>query len=102
HDASLIARQLAQLGAKVHPENEELQKINRILNSKGNAKTHPSRGGFKQAMLWLGDHGAQYRGLWVAVSRNGEFLGSASTLEELIEQLGNPETLVDILTTWIP
>jgi hypothetical protein len=39
-------------------------------------------------MAWLDAHWHEYRGRWVAI-RNGEFLGAATVLDDLVAQIGD-------------
>ena len=59
----------------------------------------PSQPEAVKDIQWLKVHRSEYTGQWVALLR-GELLGEASTLKELISQVGDPKD-TEILVTYI-
>lgn len=95
-DAPLVARKLATEGAQRHPEHAELQKAARILAPPRVIRSDlPPNPGMANNVRWLKEHGARYRGNWVAI-REGQLLATADSLQALIERVGKHK---DILYT---
>ncbi len=87
--AHLAARQLSAEGARRHPANEELQKQAYILSPPKVVRSSTTNGSTHRLNRdWLKAHANEYQGRWVAV-RNGELLGEAGSMEELIERIGD-------------
>ncbi len=94
--AHLAAGQLSVEGAKYHPDDPEIQKYARVLAPpKVVSRRLPPNVSRKANRDWLMAHSGEYKGQWVAV-RNGELLGEAKSLKELVEKIGNTE---DVLLT---
>lgn len=97
-EAGLLARELAQEGHKLFPDDEELAKAARILAP---PKTVATKGEAKPALKptldWFRENAEQYAGRWVAVNA-GELVGVHETHQQLIDSLGeyasDPNTLV--------
>jgi hypothetical protein len=92
--AHLYARILATRGAEQFPDHQELQKYARILAPpriiRNNLPPDPT---IRANREWLKAHGGEYKGQWIAL-RNGELLGTASTLGELKEQIGQTDNIL--------
>jgi len=83
-----LARELAQQGSKVFPEDKRLQQALAVLLPPAVIRMRPAQGSYLEAsQKWLKEHASQYKGQWVAV-RSGTLLGSAPTLQELYQQIG--------------
>lgn len=86
--AHLAARNLAQQGADLHPDDPELQKFAYLLAPpKVIARNLPPDPAIRANRDWLRAHRTQYRGQWVAL-RSGELLGTAASLHALTKQFG--------------
>lgn len=87
--AHLAARNLALQAAKLFPSHPEIQKYARVLApptvTKSSLPIDPS---VRANRDWLSKYGDSYRGRWVGL-RNGQLLGSASSLEALAEKIGD-------------
>lgn len=87
--AYLAARILSNEGAKQHPQHNGLRKYADILAPPKVTKSdRPPDPTLKANRDWLMAHTETFKGLWVAL-RNGELLGSATSLELLVAQLDN-------------
>jgi hypothetical protein len=87
-DAIETAKELAQKGRKLFPNDERLRQAAAVLAPPILLGTRPSQPtGLDASQQWLKKHASLYKGQWVAV-RSGTFLGSAPTLRELYERLG--------------
>jgi len=87
-DMVSLARELAQQGSKVFPEDKRLQQALAVLLPPAVIRMRPAQGSYLEAsQKWLKEHASQYKGQWVAV-RSGTLLGSAPTLQELYQQIG--------------
>jgi hypothetical protein len=96
--AHQAARRLSAEGAKRYPDNLELQKYARVLGQpKVISKSLPPDSTLKANRDWLLKNRNFYRGKWVAV-RDGKLLGTAQSLSELIQQIGNTK---DALLTMV-
>jgi len=98
--AHLKARHLAMAGGERFSDHAEMQKYTRILAPAKIVKSHlpPDPEGAKD-MRWLKEHHDEYRGQWVALL-HGELLATASSLKELIQQIGDPRG-TNILVTQV-
>jgi hypothetical protein len=92
-----LARSLAERGSRLHPGDEQLAKLARILQPPRVIDASvPPMPGLSLTMQWLKEHSAEYRDLWAAV-KAGQLLGTAKTRKELVESLGDSvdaETLI--------
>ncbi len=86
--AHQIAYRLAVEGIERYPDHAELRKATRILNPPYIARHSPPDPGVQANTSWLDSHWHEYRGRWVAV-RNGELLGTAVVLDDLVAQIGD-------------
>jgi hypothetical protein len=87
----LAARRISEEGVSRYPDDSELQKYAHVLSPPKVISKHvppdPARIANRE---WLKAHSGEYRGQWVAV-RNGELLGVATSLRELVRQVGSTE-----------
>jgi hypothetical protein len=84
-----LAHTLVVEGARRFPGHPELHKMARILAPGRPTYTFgPADPSTEADMGWLNAHWDEYRGRWVAV-RNGEFLGAATVLDDLVAQIGD-------------
>lgn len=92
--AHRAARQLAILGAGLHPDSARLETAARVLAPPEVIARHlPADPSGRANRDWLMLHGNQYRGMWVAL-RNGKLLDAAASFEELTARFGkSPEIL---------
>lgn len=87
--AHLAARNLASQAAKRFPSHLEMQRYNRVLAPPTVTKnTLPADPSLAANRDWLATCSHLYRGKWVGL-RNGQLLGSASSLAILAEQIGD-------------
>jgi hypothetical protein len=93
--AHLIAREISAEGAKHYPDNPEIQKYARVLAPpKAISRDLPPNPTLEANRSWLMTHGGEYRGQWIAL-RNGQLLGAAASLNELVKQVGSTkDTLI--------
>lgn len=90
----LLARRLSAEGHATFPDDELLAKYARILAPPKILGRAPAAGPELEANRgWLKTHGKEYRGQWVAV-RNGELLGAATELAELVPLLHDRENVL--------
>ena len=92
--AHLYARILATRGAQLYPQHQELQKYARILAPpKVIARNLPPDPTLRANRAWLKAHWGEYKGQWVAL-KNGDLLGTAPTLNELTNRIGQTEGIL--------
>ncbi|MCX6032675.1 MAG: hypothetical protein NT169_25740 [Chloroflexi bacterium] len=84
----VLARSLAVEGAERFPNHAELRKAASILNPPYVVRYAPPDPGVHADMAWLDAHWREYRGQWVAI-RNGELLGAAKVLDDLVARIGD-------------
>lgn len=96
--AHLLARDLSQEGAARYPDHSELAKMAHIL-APPVAKTvaTPPNTTWKADREWLKVHWREYHGQWVAL-KNGQLLGAAAKLVDLVQQAGDPRETGYLLT----
>ncbi|HXG63748.1 MAG TPA: hypothetical protein VNO70_01490 [Blastocatellia bacterium] len=95
--AHLAARRLATEGVRRYPHNMELQKYAHVLAPPKVIRSNvPANPGLKANREWLQTHSEEYSGKWVAL-RDGQLLGDANSLDELIKKIGNTKGV--LLTT---
>jgi hypothetical protein len=83
-----LARELAQQGSKIFPEDRRLQQAIAVLAPPLVRGTCPAQSlHLTTAQRWFKEHASQYTGQWVAV-RGDILLGAAPTLQELHERIG--------------
>jgi len=98
-EMATLAIKLAQLGGRLFPEHERVQRAARVLAPPVVRSVHPPRArGLDISMAWLAEHAHQYRGKWVAV-RGGQLLGVADSLAELMPLIGEGEDAISTLVT---
>jgi hypothetical protein len=87
-DMISLARELAQQGRKIFPQDKRLQQALAVLAPPVVRGIRPAQSLLLTAsQRWLQEHASRYTGQWVAV-RHGTLLGSAPTLQELHERIG--------------
>jgi hypothetical protein len=90
-EAHLLARELADEGAKRYPDSQELQKMAHILAPPRVVRTEASIPGSLAAnRAWMRLHADEYRGKWVAL-RNGSLLAEAESAAEVWRSLESTE-----------
>ncbi len=78
-----LAMYLAQLGGRLFPGDEDLQRTARVLAPASVRRARaPEVRGLEASRAWLREHASEYRSKWLAV-REGELLGAADSVEEL-------------------
>jgi hypothetical protein len=88
-EAPLLARRLAEQGAKYYPENEALDKFARILAPpKVSIGLRVSELDVRANNNWIHTHREEYKGLWVAL-KNGKLMETGQTFSELREKVGS-------------
>jgi hypothetical protein len=99
-DMVLLARELADEGRRVFPNDKRLEQWAIVLAPPKIVGTRPASGdaiGLEESHKWFQNNSAKYKGQWVAV-RRGELLGVAPTLKALYDQIGHdkktPDTIV--------
>jgi hypothetical protein len=100
-DMVLLARELADEGRRVFPNDKRLEQWAIVLAPPRIVGTRPASGkamGLEASRRWFQQNNAsQYKGQWIAV-HHGEFLGAAPTLKELYDKIGRdnrtPGTIV--------
>jgi hypothetical protein len=85
-------------GSIAFPENARLQRAAAVLSPRVAVKTSPAQPlSVDDSQQWLKEHGAEYKGQWVAV-QNGTLLGVAPTLKQLHKHIGpegkTPQTII--------
>jgi hypothetical protein len=84
----MAARNLAQQGAGLHPEDPELQKFAYVLAPpKVIVRDLPPTSSVRADRDWMLKYSHAYRGRWVAL-HDGKLLAEANTLDEVIAQVG--------------
>ncbi len=92
--AYLAARRLSAKGAERYPNHAELQKYARILAPpKVTRSNRPPDPTLRANRDWLMTHSDSFQGQWVAL-RNGKLLGSATSLEALVAQIGDTKGIL--------
>src|SRR5262245_22271123 len=80
-DLSSLAIKLAQLGGRLFPNHDRLQRAAKVLAPPLVRRSQkPPIKGLAASRNWFRDHASAYRGQWVAV-REGELLAAAATLK---------------------
>lgn len=85
--AHLAARDLANQGAEIHFDSEELQKYARILAPPQVLRTSARQVDVLANIEWLKANKSEYKGKWVAI-KNGQLMASADSHDELIAGTG--------------
>jgi hypothetical protein len=83
-----LARELANLGTRLFPENKILARAAYVIAPPQVVGTQPA-GPVKleASKRWLNENAGKFHGVWVAV-REGRLLGTAPTLKKLLELIG--------------
>jgi hypothetical protein len=101
-DMSKLAQNLAQLGARLFPDDVRLQRAARVLAPPVVSVHVPRAKGLAASRRWFREHAHQYKGQWVAV-REGQLLGVASSLDELEGSVpgifGGEQDILDTVVT---
>jgi hypothetical protein len=101
-DMAALAIKLAQLGGRLFPDHERIQRAAQVLAPPVVRRVRPPRArGLRASMAWLREHASEYRGRWMAV-RKGQLLGVADSLEELMPIVGNGENAVNTIVMRVP
>lgn len=96
--AHLVARNLAMQGAERYPADAELQKMAYVLAPpKVTVSKLPPKPGIRADRDWLQANWDTYKGKWVAL-RNGELLGVADSLDDLLKEVGEIENTGILVT----
>ncbi|HEY6328626.1 MAG TPA: hypothetical protein VI756_04760 [Blastocatellia bacterium] len=81
--AYLTFRELSELGARLFPDNRELQKAANILAPPKVTASRPVHDPAIRANRdWLKEHWDEYKGKWIGL-RNGTLVGVADSFEEV-------------------
>ncbi len=83
---------MAQEGSRLFPDHEGLQRAAKVIAPPrivGKVKGPPVKG-IRESHKWMDEHAHEYSGQWIAVNQ-GKLLGTAPTLPELDEMIGQPE-----------
>jgi len=100
-EMAALAIDLAQLGGRLFPDHERVQRAAQVLAPPVvHVVRLPRARGLSASTNWLREHASQYQGQWVAV-REGHLLGAAESLEELKTVIGEGEDAVSTLVTRI-
>jgi hypothetical protein len=87
--APTAAQQIYDKGVARYQHDSDLQRYARLFGSVRPAtRTLPPNPTLKANREWLKLHRSEYRGQWIGI-RNGELLATATSLEELIERVGD-------------
>jgi hypothetical protein len=91
-DMVLLARELADEGRRVFPNDKRLKQWAIVLAPAKIIGTQPASAiGLEASHRWFQQNNAsQYKGQWIAVF-NGELLGAAPTLKELYDKIGRDQ-----------
>lgn len=83
-----LARELANLGTRLFPENKIFARAAYVIAPPQVVGTQPA-GPVKleASKRWLNENAGNFHGVWVAV-REGKLLGTAPTLKKLLELIG--------------
>jgi len=88
-DMVTLARELAQKGLCLFPQEKAFQQAAVVLAPPQILGTHPAKPtSLPASQEWLKNNATQYKGKWVAVS-DGKLLGTATSLKELQKQTTN-------------
>lgn len=96
-----LAIDLAQLGGRLFPDHERLQRAAQVLAPPVTSVSHAPRiKGLRESMAWFDEHAGarQYHGQWIAV-RGGKLVGSAQSLDELMPAVGGEEEARSTIVT---
>jgi hypothetical protein len=98
-EMATLAIDLAQLGGRLFPDHERVQRAAQVLAPPVVRVVRlPRARGLDASRKWLREHASQYRGQWVAV-REGQLLGAAESLGELKAVIGEGEDAVSTIVT---
>lgn len=98
-ELATLTMELAQLGGRLFPGHEGVQRTARVLAPPVVRAVRPPRvRGLSASMAWFDEHATQYRGQWAAV-REGKLLGAADALEELMPLIGEGEDAISTVVT---
>ncbi len=96
--AFLMARRIAEQGLQRYPDNIGLKKFVRLLAPPKIVKRPESPKSLVKAnQNWIKTQSQNFQGMWVAL-KDGELLATASTIKELINQIGNPKDTGILIT----
>ena len=94
-----LAIKLAQLGGRLFPDHERIQRAAQVLAPPvARVVRLPRARELAASRAWLREYADQYRGRWVAV-REGKLLGAAISLEELTSVIDQGEDALSTIVT---
>lgn len=94
-----VARRIAEKGARLYPNHEDVQLHARVLAPPKVLRTDlPADPKAEADIAWLKQHATEYRGKWVAL-KDGELKDSADSFEQLFARL---DDRAGVLLTRIP
>jgi hypothetical protein len=93
-----FARELADLGMQLYPEDKMLARIAYVIAPPRVIGTRPAKNlDLPASRKWLNENSSNFKGQWIAV-REGKLLGASPVFEALLEQIGQenrtPATIV--------
>lgn len=98
-DDLTAAIDLAQLGGRLFPNHERVQRAAQVLAPPVARVTHlPPARGLDDSRAWLREHAGEYEGQWVAV-REGRLLGAAYSFAAIKPLIGEGEDAVSTIVT---
>ncbi len=98
-EMSSLAIELAQLGGRLFPDHERVQRAAYVLAPPVARVTHlPSARGLDDSSAWIQKHAGEYKGQWIAV-REGRLLGAAYSFDEIKPLIGEGEDAISTIVT---
>ncbi|MEA3339110.1 MAG: hypothetical protein U9R15_04005 [Chloroflexota bacterium] len=96
---SRLPMKLAQLGGRLFPDHERVQRAAYVLAPPVARVTHlPSARGLDDSSAWMQKHAGEYKGQWIAV-REGRLLGAAYSFDEIEPLIGEGEDAISTIVT---
>jgi hypothetical protein len=94
-----LAIELAQLGGRLFPDHERVQRAAEVLAPPvARVVCLPRARGLDASRAWLREHASEYRGQRIAI-REGHRLGAAESLGDLMPLIGQDEDAISTLVT---
>lgn len=98
-EMSRLAIDLAQLGGRLFPDHERVQRAAYVLAPPVARVTHlPPARGLDDSRAWFREHAGEYKGQWVAV-REGRLLGATCSFAAIKPLIGEGEDAVSTIVT---
>ncbi len=98
-EMSRLAVELAQLGGRLFPDHERVQRAARVLAPPKAQVTYlPRAKGLDDSRMWLREHAGEYKGQWIAV-REGRLLGAAYSFDVIKPLIGEDEDAASTIVT---